>query len=225
MSVGPNTGNWTPLTQLKPTSNHMNTEIKDLNTYEFHFAGNCRSTGLIKSIRFRIKADSEREATGEGYLRASGGLLDPRLMKGGLLDLSRQRRWQESKREEGLCCYCGVKPFSLYAGWCDECHEKRRDRARARSGSNPKQEGGAGRPFKGTGPKWDDVDWGRYNLDIASDLGVSSSSVSVRRAALLRANRLEVEKTGEGWFVSSRGEILSGAPLKGDAIRAAMKGL
>lgn len=203
----------------------MNTEITDLNTYEFYFAGNCRSTGLIKTLRFRMKAASERDATGEGYKRASGELSDPRLMRGGLLDLSRQRRWQESKREEGFCCECGAKPFSTYEGWCDGCHAKRLDRSRARSGSKPKQEGGVGRPFKGTGPKWDGVDWGRYNLDIADSLGVSSSSVSVRRSALLRANRLEVEKTSEGWFVSSRGKILAADPLKGEAIRKAMKGL
>lgn len=48
---------------------------------------------------------------------------------------TRQSRWQERRRREGLCIGCGRPRPSELGSYCVECAVKRRERRRERLGS------------------------------------------------------------------------------------------
>ena len=60
-------------------------------------------------------------------------------------ELSRQRRWQLRKLEQGLCYICG-KPQGAAAALCDEHALARRKQKRKLLGCKPWKAGKKGRP-------------------------------------------------------------------------------
>jgi len=59
--------------------------------------------------------------------------------------VSRQRRWQMKKNEQGLCSNCGKRPHRETSTICDHCTVKIREYHRKRFGYLPHAVTGVGR--------------------------------------------------------------------------------
>ena len=91
--------------------------------------------------------------------------------------ISRQRKWQLKKREQGKCVICG-KAFTQGHYECDKCAKKIHKVTKR----NP------------TLKQWQEVDWNLDNKTIAKNMNVTKHAVYCQRRKYIENNKLKVNE-------------------------------